>query len=167
MHTAQFKLAPLFSFTETRLFSFTELVQLYGNPLVQLHGKLLINFYGNSWASKQYGLSKWANELVLRRSIFQGKRWQMLSTLYYSFLRKKCLTMEEIWSNRTYVALALFSLISTCVVFWSHRRRDIGYTAVMFLPERMYITLDSSASTSHPSLKRHKCIWGFGKAFMN
>jgi hypothetical protein len=26
-------------------------------------------------------------------------------------------TMEEIWSNRTYVALALFSLLSTCVVF--------------------------------------------------
>jgi hypothetical protein len=25
--------------------------------------------------------------------------------------------MEEIWSNRTYVALALFSLLSTCVVF--------------------------------------------------
>jgi len=32
------------------------------------------------------------------------------------------------WSNRTYVALALFSLLTTCVVFWSHRRRDIGYT---------------------------------------
>jgi hypothetical protein len=25
-------------------------------------------------------------------------------------------TMEEIWSNRTYVALALFSLLATCVV---------------------------------------------------
>jgi hypothetical protein len=25
--------------------------------------------------------------------------------------------MEEIWSNRTYVALALFSLLATCVVF--------------------------------------------------
>ncbi len=72
--------------------------------------------------------------------------------------------MEEIWSNRTYVTRALSSLLSTCVVFWSHRRRDIVYTAVMFLPERMYITLDSSVSTSHPGLKRHKCIWGFGKA---
>ena len=54
--------------------------------------------------------------------------------------------------NRPYVTLALFSLLATCVVFWSHRRRDIGYTAVIFLPERMYITLDSSASTSYPSL---------------
>jgi hypothetical protein len=26
-------------------------------------------------------------------------------------------TMEEIWSNRTCVDLALFSLLSTCVVF--------------------------------------------------
>jgi hypothetical protein len=43
--------------------------------------------------------------------------------------------MEEIWSNRTYVALALFSLLATCVVFWSHQRRDIGYTAVIFFPE--------------------------------
>jgi hypothetical protein len=34
----------------------------------------------------------------------------------------------------------------------------------MFSPERMYITLDSSACTSYPSLKRYKCIWGFGKA---
>jgi hypothetical protein len=68
-----------------------------------------------------------------------------------------------IWSNRTYVALALFSLLSTCVVFWSHRRRDIVYTAVMFSPESMYITLDSSACTSHPNLKRYKCIWRFGK----
>ncbi len=42
-----------------------------------------------------------------------------------------------------YVALALFSLLVTCVVFWSHRRRDIGYTPVIFL----YITLDSSACT--------------------
>jgi hypothetical protein len=71
---------------------------------------------------------------------------------------------EEIWSNRPYVALALSSLLSTCVVFWSHRRRDIGYTAVIFLPERMYIILDSSACTSYPSLKRHKCLWRFGKA---
>jgi hypothetical protein len=30
------------------------------------------------------------------------------------------------WSNRTYVALALFSLLTTCVAFWSHRRRDIA-----------------------------------------
>ena len=73
-------------------------------------------------------------------------------------------TMEEIWSNRTYVALALSSLLATCVVFWSHQRRDIGYTAVMFSPERMYITQDSSACISYPSLKRHKCIWGLGKA---
>ncbi len=72
--------------------------------------------------------------------------------------------MEEIWSNRPYVALALSSLLSTCVVFWSHRRRDIGYTAVIFLPERMYIILDSSACTSYPYLKRHKCLWRFGKA---
>ncbi len=34
----------------------------------------------------------------------------------------------------------------------------------MFSPERMYITLDSSACTSYPCLKRHKCIWRFGKA---
>ncbi len=71
------------------------------------------------------------------------------------------------WSNRPYVALALFSLLATCVVFWSHRRRDIGYvgyTAVIFLPESMYITLDSSACTSSPSLKRHKCLWRFCKA---
>jgi hypothetical protein len=69
------------------------------------------------------------------------------------------------WSNRTYVALALFSLLATCVVFRSHQRRDIGYTAVIFLPERMYITLDSSVCTSYPSLKRHKCLWRwFGKA---
>ncbi len=26
-------------------------------------------------------------------------------------------TMEKIWSNRTYVDLALFSLLATCVVF--------------------------------------------------
>ncbi len=74
------------------------------------------------------------------------------------------------WSNHTYVAPARFSLLATCVVFWSHRCRDIGYTAVIFLPERMYITLDSSACTSYPSLKRHKCLWRFGKAilaFMN
>ncbi len=50
--------------------------------------------------------------------------------------------MEEIWSNRPYVALALSSLLATCVVFWSHRRRDIVNTAVMFSPESMYITLD-------------------------
>ncbi len=68
------------------------------------------------------------------------------------------------WSNRTYVAPAQFSLLATCEVFWSHRRRDIGYTAIIFLPERMYITLDSSACTSYPSLKRHKCLWQFGKA---
>jgi hypothetical protein len=73
------------------------------------------------------------------------------------------------WSNRTYAALALSSLLATCVVFWSHRRRDIGYTAVMFSPERMYITLDSGACTSYPSLKRYKCIWRLAKllAFMN
>jgi hypothetical protein len=68
------------------------------------------------------------------------------------------------WSNHTYVAPALFSLLATCVVFWSHRRREIVYTAVMFSPESMYITLDSSACTSSPSLKRHKCILQFGKA---
>ncbi len=49
-------------------------------------------------------------------------------------------------------------------LFWSHRPRDIGYTAVIFLPESMYITLDSSTCTSYPSLKRHKCLWQFGKA---
>jgi len=53
------------------------------------------------------------------------------------------------------VALALFSLLATCVVFWS---------AVLFSPERMYITLDSSTCTSYPNLKRYKCIWRFGKA---
>jgi hypothetical protein len=82
------------------------------------------------------------------------------------FLRENFLSSHDHggrWSNRTYVALALHSLLSTCVVFWSHRRRDIVYTAVMFSPERMYITLDSSACTSHPSLKRYKCIWRFGK----
>ncbi len=68
------------------------------------------------------------------------------------------------WSNHTYVALALSSLLATCVVFWSHRRRDIVNTAVMFSPESMYITLDSSTCTSYPSLKRYKCIWRFGKA---
>ncbi len=68
------------------------------------------------------------------------------------------------WSNRSYVALALSSLWATCVVFWSHRRRDIVNTAVMFSPERMYITLDGSACTSYPSLKRYKCIWRFCKA---
>ncbi len=73
-------------------------------------------------------------------------------------------SMEEIWSNRPYVALVLYSLLATCEVFWSHRRRDIGYTAVIFLPERMYMTLDSSASTSYPILKRHKCLLRFGKA---
>jgi hypothetical protein len=36
--------------------------------------------------------------------------------------------------------------------------------AVIFLPERMYMTLDSSACTSYPSLQRHKCLWRFGKA---
>ena len=91
-----------------------------------------------------------------------------ITVRHHAFIRKcdilKTTNHGGRWSNRTYVALALFSLSSTCVVFWSHRHRDIGYTAVMFLPERMYITLDSSASTSHPSLKRHKCIWGFGKA---
>jgi hypothetical protein len=56
------------------------------------------------------------------------------------------------WSNRKYIARALSSLLATCVVFWSHRRRDIVYTAVMFSPERMYITLDSSACTSYPCL---------------
>ncbi len=68
------------------------------------------------------------------------------------------------WSNHTYVALALSSLLATCVEFWSHRCRDIVNTAVMFSPERMYITLDSSTCTSYPSLKRYKCIWRFGKA---
>ncbi len=67
-------------------------------------------------------------------------------------------------SNHTYVALALLSLLATCVVFWSHRRRDIVYTAAMFSPERMYMTLDGSASTSYPSLQRHKCIYRCGKA---
>ncbi len=69
------------------------------------------------------------------------------------------------WSNHTYVSPspAQFSLLATCVVFWSHRRRDIVYTAVMFSPERMYITLDSSACTSYLSLKMHKCIWRFVK----
>ncbi len=42
------------------------------------------------------------------------------------------------------------------VTFW--------YTGAMFSPESMYITLESSASMSYPSLKRHKCIWRFGKA---
>ncbi len=70
--------------------------------------------------------------------------------------------MEEIWSNRTYVAPALSSLLSACVVFWSHQRRVVEYTAVMFSPERMYIPLDSSECTSYPSLKRHKLL-----AFMN
>ncbi len=65
------------------------------------------------------------------------------------------------WSNHTYVALALSSLLATCVVFWSHRRCNIVNTAVMFSPERMYITLDSSACKSYPSLKRYKCIWRF------
>jgi hypothetical protein len=64
------------------------------------------------------------------------------------------------WSNRTYVAPALSSLLSTCVVFWSHGRRVVECTAVMFSPERMFITLDSSACTSYPSLKRHKWIYG-------
>ncbi len=70
------------------------------------------------------------------------------------------------WSNRMYVALALFCLLATCVVFWSHRRRDIVNTTVLFSPDRkrMYITLLSSACTSYPSLKRYKCIWWFGKA---
>ncbi len=62
------------------------------------------------------------------------------------------------WINLTYVARALSSLLATCVVFWSHRRRVVEYTAVMSSPERMYITLDSSACTSYPSLKRR-----FGK----
>ncbi len=68
------------------------------------------------------------------------------------------------WRARTYGVPALFSLWATCVVFWSHRRRDIVYTAVMFSPERMYIILDSSTCTSYPSLKRHKYICRFCKA---
>jgi hypothetical protein len=68
------------------------------------------------------------------------------------------------WSNRTYNVPALCSLLSTCQEFWYLRSRDIGYTRAMFSPESMYITLDSSACTSYPSLKRHKCIWRFGKA---
>ncbi len=57
---------------------------------------------------------------------------------FYGFSAINVLTMEEIWSNRTYVALAQSSLLSTCVVFWSHRRRIVEYTTVMFSPERMY-----------------------------
>jgi hypothetical protein len=68
------------------------------------------------------------------------------------------------WRARTYGVPALFSLLATCVVFWSYRRRDIVNTAVLFSPERMYITLDSSTCTSYPSLKRHKYIWRFCKA---
>ncbi len=68
------------------------------------------------------------------------------------------------WRARTYGVPALCGLLATCVVFWSHRRRDIVYTAVMFSPESMYITLDCSACTSYPSLKRHKYIWRFCKA---
>ncbi len=68
------------------------------------------------------------------------------------------------WSNHTYIARAQYTLLATCVVFWSHRRRDIVYTAVRFSPERMYITLDTCTCTSYPCLKRHKCIWRFGKA---
>ncbi len=73
-------------------------------------------------------------------------------------------THGGIWSNHTYSVFALPCLLSTCVVFWSHRRRDIVNTAVMFSPERMYITLDSSACTSYPSLKRYQFIWRFSKA---
>jgi hypothetical protein len=62
-----------------------------------------------------------------------------------------------------YVAPALSSLLATCQEFWFLRSHDIGYTAVLFSPERMYVTLDSSACTSYPGLKRHKCIWRFGK----
>ncbi len=54
---------------------------------------------------------------------------------------QRAAVMEEIWSNRTYGALAQSSLLSTCVVFWSHRCRIVEYTTVMFSPERMYITL--------------------------
>jgi hypothetical protein len=68
------------------------------------------------------------------------------------------------WSNRTQRVPARPWLLSTCVMFWSLRRRVVEYTPAKFSPESMYITTDSSASTSYPSLKRHKCIWWFGKA---
>ncbi len=51
---------------------------------------------------------------------------------------------------------ACSSLLATCVMFWSHRRRVVEYTAVMFSPERMYVTLDSTIIAVYA---RHILAW--------
>ncbi len=61
------------------------------------------------------------------------------------------------WSNWTCRVPALPCLLSTCVVFWSLRRRVVEYgtrrlSSLQRVPG-MYITLDCSASTN---MKRHK-----------